>query len=134
MIDLWIGDHNCIQNRYFPSLCPQIVELFIYTFQVFMAYLIVIPGICLIYMPKPEGCRPDGAGIYQANPDWPWYKCYIPLRHTHWKSSPFILYKGIWTSIVGLKRGHKRIYYVTVYYTASFVKMRLWVSVVSLLW
>jgi len=31
--------------------------------------LIVIPwpgGICLIYLPKPEG-----AGIYQANPEWP---------------------------------------------------------------
>ena len=30
-------------------------------------YVIVIPwarGICLIYMPKPEGRRPEGAGIY----------------------------------------------------------------------
>ena len=32
-----------------------------------MDLLIVIPwprGICLIYMPKPEGRRPKGAGIY----------------------------------------------------------------------
>ena len=32
-----------------------------------MVYVIVITwarGICLIYMPKPEGRRPEGAGLY----------------------------------------------------------------------
>ena len=36
-------------------------------FQDLYAYLIVIPwpqGICLIYIPKPKGRRPEGEGIY----------------------------------------------------------------------
>ena len=40
-----------------------------------------------IYMSKPEGRRPKDAGIYQENPDWPWYKYYIPLRNAYRKTS-----------------------------------------------
>ena len=38
--------------------------------------IVIIWGrrICLINMPKPKGHRPEGAGIYQANPKCPCYK------------------------------------------------------------
>ena len=62
---MFVGLRLIAYAKYGKNICFGI--MFILFRMYIIIFVIVIPwarGICLIYMPKPEGRRPEGAGIY----------------------------------------------------------------------